>query len=125
MKRRVKRIKKFRLIPIIFLFSVVLIATICFVYKNNYLKTKVSPTPTANPSQTVNWLTYTNTKYNFSFKFPGSFGGQGSISGPTTGTVDSLRSFTDPKTLSGKAGARFDGFSLYMVTKPGTTNLDK
>ena len=79
------------------------------------------PTKYSAQSEMPGWKIYTNTKYNFSFKFPGNFGSQGGISGPATGTVVGLRSFTDPATLQSGSDARFDGFSIFVVTNPGTT----
>ena len=125
MRRKAKHAKQQHLTPIIVLFLVILATIGCFAYRNKLLKTNVLPTPTATPNPMAKWMTYTNTKYNFSFKFPGNFVGQGSISGPATGTLDSLRSFTDPNTLHEGTSDPFNGFSLYVVTRLGTTNFDK
>jgi putative hemolysin len=122
---RVKHLPKSRFASIAILLFIVLLIIGFFGRKNNLFKVQVSPTPAATPGLMAGWLTYTNLKYYFSFKFPSSFGGQGSISGPATGTVTALRSFTDPKTIHMGTDAHFDGFSVYIVTKLGTVNFDK
>jgi len=125
MKRKIHSLIKSRFTLITILFLIVLVVTGYFSYKNHLFKVQTSPTPTATPNPIAGWNTFTSTKYNFLFKHPADLGVQGSISGPTTGTVVSLRSFTDSKTIRAETGAHFDGFSVYVVTKLGTSNFDK
>jgi hypothetical protein len=125
MKRKTHPPIKLQFAPIATLFLIVLVLTGYLGYKNHLLKTQVSPTPTPIADPTADWMIYNDLEYNFLFKYPAGFGGQGSISGPTTGKVVGLRSFTDPKTIQTGSDAHFDGFSVYVVTKLGVTNFDK
>lgn len=125
MKRKTHSLIKSRSTPIIILFLIVLVVAGHSGYKNHLFTARVSPTPTATPNPTANWTTYTNTKYNISFKYPAGFGNQGSISGPATGTSVGLRSFTDPKTIQMGTDAHFDGFSVYVVTNLKSASFDK
>ncbi|MEK7470787.1 MAG: hypothetical protein AAB622_02215 [Patescibacteria group bacterium] len=63
------------------LFVIASLAIVAFLYyQNQQLKSMIasyqtpvaSPTPSATVDPTSNWKTYTNDKYNFSFKYPGS-----------------------------------------------------
>lgn len=76
--------RKTPIIPILFtIFLVVLISIAGFFGYQNFLmhkqiaKLSIQPVPTPIPTipvdPTANWKTYTNTKYNFSFKYPSSF----------------------------------------------------
>lgn len=74
--------------------------------------------PSITPDPTLNWKTYTNTKYNFSFRYPSNFGNEGTISGPySIKSSDSvgIMSFSDPDTIREGTDAPFDGFSIYYV----------
>lgn len=42
-------------------------------YKNSSLSEPLQPSPTQTTDSTVNWKTYTNTKYNFAFKYPQTY----------------------------------------------------
>ena len=72
---------------------------------------EVTPEPTADP--TANWKTYTNTQYNFLFKYPTYLEDKGGISGPYTGTNIAIRSFADSKTMAEGTDMPFDGYALY------------
>ncbi len=74
---------------------------------------------------TANWKTYTSSKYNFSFKYPPSFGNQGLIAGPFTGKSEFLQTFSDPLTIREGTDAPFDGFSLYAVMDMKTDSFDQ
>jgi len=71
--------------PIIILVLVVLAVIGYFGYKN-WVKLKTIATPTPSPAEastqdgTVNWKTYTNTKYGFSIKYPSGWNIQTIIS---------------------------------------------
>lgn len=108
------------------LFLVVFVAIGYSGYKNHLFKILVSPTPTPTADPTAEWMIYNNLEYNFLFKYPAGFEGEGRyISGPTTGTVVGLRLFADPKTIQMGTNAHFNGFSVYIVTKLGISNFDK
>jgi archaellum component FlaG (FlaF/FlaG flagellin family) len=93
-------------------------------FKNQNLTTPTSepestfPMYTEPNSPTADWKTYTNTKYNFSFKYPFNFGNEGVVSGPysikSSDSVDII-SFSDPDTIREGTDAPFDGFSVYYV----------
>lgn len=71
--------------------------------------------PVANGME--NWQTYTNSKYNFAFKYSNVLSSQtGLVSGSYTGTSTLIRTFSDPSSIRSGTDAPFDGFSLYVVT---------
>jgi putative hemolysin len=125
MKHKSKLFQKRKLITTIILSLIVLLAAGFSTYRNYLAKNQITPTPTATPNPFAGWLTFTSLKYNFSFKFPANLGQQGAISGPATGTSEGLRSFTDPKTVTGGTGVPFNGFSLYIVTDSKGLSFDK
>jgi hypothetical protein len=125
MKHKTKHVKKQNLTRVIVLSLIIVTSIGAIGYKIYSVKTRPLPTPIATVNPMAGWLTFSELQYNFSFKFPSNFGQQGEISGPTTGTVSFVRSFTNPKTISNKAGAYFDGFSVYIVTNLKTASFDK
>lgn len=124
-KGRAKYLSVRKFILTIILFLIVLLVAGFSAYKMHLAKNQPIPTPTSTPNPFAGWLTFTSLKYNFSFKFPANLGQQGAISGPATGTSEGLRSFTDPKTVTGGAGVPFNGFSLYIVTDSKGLSFDK
>ncbi len=112
---------------LIVLFSALILifsgATGFLYYQNQQLKSMLatyqapSPTPTATPDPTANWKTYTDTKYNFTFKYPNNIREvEGGVSGPTNGSPKHLASFSDPTTVMEGTDAAFDGFSVYIAS---------
>jgi hypothetical protein len=123
MKRKT-RLKKTA--PILLIFMIAAIVFIGFLgYKNYQTKHKPTPTPKATGSPSISWKVYTNTEYNFYFKYPANFGNQGGISGPATGTSVALISFTDPETVHMGTDEPFDGFSVYVITKLNSANFNQ
>lgn len=58
--------------PIIILI-VVLVALVAGAYYLGGKKSSLNLTPTSTPNATANWKTYTNTKYNYTFKYPSEY----------------------------------------------------
>lgn len=104
-----------------------------FYNQNTELKTQLasvsSPSPKTNTTNSTDllsdWQVYTNSKYGFTFKFPGNLGHQGAVAGPSSGTSDVIESFSDPKTIREGTDAPFDGFSVYVVTDLKANSFDK
>lgn len=88
--------------------------------------TKPTSDPTADLSraESKDWKTYSNSKYNFTFKYPKYLENRGSIAGPYTGTSIAIQSFSDAKTMREGTDAPFDGFSLYFVTDTKAQNFE-
>ena len=119
MKRKEKDKKK-RMLTVNFVFVLVVFLIVGFSQFKSF-QTRDNSVPTPTPDPMSDWLTYTSLEYNFSFKYPANFGKQGAISAPATGTVETLRSFTDPESIKEEPGSYFNGFSVFVVTKLGTT----
>jgi hypothetical protein len=74
-----KKVSGILITGLILLFISVLALVVYYFYQTNQLRVNVStptpnvtvaPTPTATTNPTADWKTYTNTKYNFSLKYP-------------------------------------------------------
>jgi hypothetical protein len=74
---------------------------------------------------TANWKTYSDAKYEFSFRYPQNLSSKtGTVAAPYTGVSVPITSFSDPKTVREGTDAPFNGFSMYVVTDMKATSFD-
>ena len=85
-----------------------------------------SPSPTPF-DETVDWKTYSNEKYGFSFKFPSNLSdlkNQGGTSATWAIRPLSLINLGDKATIQEGSDAPYDGFSVYVIPNLGTLSFD-
>lgn len=86
------------------------------------LNNQTTPVPV---DETANWKTYTNSKFNFSLKYPPSLVKCCGISGPISGNPEEIITLGSSSKAGRGTDAPFDGFAIYVETNLSNLKLSQ